>query len=229
MANPFAENIRSAMHLLADLKILNQAGPQYSLAPSDSFKKASLRAVRYREVYDAAIKNQDFNIMLHDHAFFQFSEIKAGLSIRLAYYPNPYQFIEYKNLKVEALEMLASEAISQDEYDQLLTEAYFTCDIPLIRYDLDLDNHCDMYHPAAHFHIGFHAENRWPARRALSPLAFTLKVLKHYYNDVWREKGEPSGEGENSLDERYREAVRHCNFLPEHYFRPHEAERLFIC
>lgn len=229
MTKEFAQDIRKGMLLLAELDLLGQAGPQVSLSPSEFFKKTSLRAVSYREVYDAAIKNQDFNIMLHDHSFFQFSEINPHRSIRLAYYPNPYQFIEFKNLKREALEMVASDSITQDEYEQLLAESHFTCDIPLIRYDLSLDQYCQMYHPAAHFHIGFQAENRWPAKRVLTPFVFTLKILKHYYSDIWKQKGDPNNEGINMLDDKYRKAVRLCGYLSEEYFKDYEADRLFIC
>lgn len=64
---------------------------------------------------------QDFNLMMDDHSYFQFTESKAEEDVRLAYYPNPYQFVEYENDKREALNMLESNEITQDEYEQLLT------------------------------------------------------------------------------------------------------------
>jgi len=172
---------------------------------------------------------QDFNLMLADKSYFQFTEEKEEEEIRLAYYPNPYKFVEYQSHKREALKLLDNNEITEDEYDQLISEEFTTTDIPVIRYDLSLRQYCKNYHPAAHFHIGFFSENRWPVRRKLSPLAFLFKILMHYYPSIWFSIGDSGDPDEpNDLDMQYRTEVASCAFLDTIYFSKMECERLYF-
>ena len=215
------------MKLLADIDELRQAGPFYSLKASSAFKRASLRARSYRDVYDAGAANQDFNCMLNDGSYFQFTETSTN-ELRYAYYPNPYQFVEYLSERDVASMLLEDEEISQEEFDQLISESIFTSDVPLIRYDLSMSQYCSNYHPAAHLHVGFYVENRWAVRRVLTPLAFMLDVLHHYYPKIWRNAGGEVDEDPNDLDDVYRKEIGVCEMLDDEYFTPKEAERLYF-
>lgn len=164
--------------------------------------------------------------MLKDYSYFQFTENKKDENIRLAFYPNPFKFIEYQNNKKEALELFNEEGLTEIEYEQVLSEGDFISDIPLIRYDLSIDQHCENYHPAAHFHIGFNPNNRWPVAKKLTPYAFMLKILMHYYPELWFKHGEQGENEQNSLDIIYREELTKCEFVPQKYFQGIEKERL---
>ncbi|RXE47295.1 DUF2290 domain-containing protein [Chromohalobacter israelensis] len=226
--NSFNKSIRDCFETLEQLDFLAQAGPCNSLRASDDFKKTSLKSQNYREVYDAGVRNQDFNIMLSEHSFFQFT-LEENNDIRLAYYPNPYRFVEYIKYKRDALSLLDDNEITQEEYFQFLSEGDFTCDIPAIRYDYSLEQYCKDYHPAAHFHIGFYAENRWPTNRLLTPHAFLLKTLKHYYLGVWIEEAQKNGNTmDDHLDKKYRKEVFECPKLDEEAFSKEESERFYI-
>lgn len=225
MSDNFRKSLASCLELLAKNELLFQAGPMYSLDASASFKKVARRSMSYKEVYDSGVENQDFNLMLFDQSFFQFTEVKSESDVRLAYYPNPYQFVNYRSQKKEALELLECGELSLSDYEQLVSEEDFTCDIPVIRYDLSLKQHCEKYHPAAHFHIGFFAENRWPVRRVLTPYAFLLKILMHYYPKVWFNVGD-RGDDNNWLDLAYRNELTSCNILQQDFFKQEEVERL---
>ena len=48
----------------------------------------------------------------------------------------------------------------------------------------------ELRHPCSHFHLGHHSENRWAINRVLTPLAFTLLVLKQYYSEEWEVLGD---------------------------------------
>jgi len=228
MRSPFEQSISKCASLLTKLDYLLQAGTLSSLRPTDSFKKAARKAATYREVYELGASSQQFNLMMQDMSFFQFSEAEQGKEARLAYYPNPYHYLEYKSHKVTAQQLLDEGEINFDEFEQLISEADFTCDIPFIRYDLSLKQYCEVLHPAAHLHIGFHAENRWPARRLLTPYAFMLKVLMHYYSKLWVKGKGIDMEVHQMLDDAYRAEVSNCDLLDDCYFKPHETERLYI-
>ncbi|WMN15454.1 DUF2290 domain-containing protein [Pseudomonas piscis] len=224
MTAEFSRSIRKCIDIAAELALLEQCGPAHSLDASGDFKKASRRVDYYRELYDVGTRNQDFNFMLKDQSFFQFSEQRGGEDFRFAYYPNPYSFVEYKSERVAASELLESGDITDLEFDQLISECNFTSDIPLIRYDYSPGQYCQKYHPAAHFHIGFRSENRWPVKRALTPVAFFLKILSHYYINAWR--GAESPDGTNYLEQRYRMEVNACALLEINYFSEEESQRL---
>ena len=229
MSRAFEASIKKCIDLLYEIDFLYQVGTGQSLSASNDFKRVSRRSLSYREVYDTGSKMQDFNLMLVDKSYFQFTEEKEGEEIRLAYYPNPYKFVEYQDHKREALNLLDNREISEDEYDQLISEEFTTTDVPVIRYDLSLRQYCENYHPAAHLHIGFFSNNRWPVRRKLSPLAFLFKILMHYYPTLWFRIGD-SGDPEkpNNLDVQYRAEVITCPFLDSNFFSKIECERIYL-
>lgn len=231
VSQSFNQNIRETIALAEKFGLLFQAGASVSLATPPEVKFISRRAASYREVYDAIISFQSFNLMLDDRSFFQFTEVEANRDVRLAYYPNPYQFAEYLSERREIIQLLDSQEITDIEYEQFTSEAVFTSDIPVIRYDLSLNQHCKFYHPAAHFHIGFHADNRWPVDRVLTPKAFFLKTLYNYYQNKWKaQENSTINEVENVFDTLYRQELRsNCPLIseisPQHFDRV-EQERL---
>ncbi|NGZ69231.1 DUF2290 domain-containing protein [Vibrio aestuarianus subsp. cardii] len=231
MAMTFTQSIIATINLADDLGMLFQAGAANSLNVSYEVKKITRNAVSYREVYDAISTQQEFNLMLSDQSVFQFTENKAQEDIRLVYYPSPYQFVEYQSLKREAIELLNSQELTEVEFEQYITEAEFTCDIPVIRYDLSLGQHCELYHPAAHFHIGFFAENRWSVNRVLTPYSFFMTILLNYYPKIWAsEKNHSEEPKSNRLDVFYRKELKqNCPKISEirpKYFVEIESARL---
>ncbi|MBU1312049.1 MAG: DUF2290 domain-containing protein [Gammaproteobacteria bacterium] len=225
MSNDFGKSVFQSIQFANENNLLYQAGCPSSLIPTDNFKKMSLKANSYRELYDCAICYQDFNLMLFDKSFFQFSEMAKEQEVRLAYFPNPYSFSESLAHRQAANEMLERSEISLDEFEQIISEETFSCDIPIIRYDLSQKQYCEMRHPTAHFHIGFFSENRWPSRRVMTPMSFFLKVLRLYYSGLWDEIDQKQG---NCLDELYRTEIAKCPLVTEDYFSKTEAQRFFF-
>lgn len=228
MNNKFNSSINKSLDILTALDLSLHPMSITSLSVSDNFKKSSLRANAYKDVYDAAIKNHDYNLMMTDKSFFQFTSIKEHKETRLAFYPNPYKFAEYMGHKNEVEKLLNDEEITLSEYEQFLSEGDFTSDIPLIRYDLSLSQYIEHHHPAAHLHIGFKKENRWPVRRILSPYAFTLKILSHYYADVWISLEQSNKLKENWFNNEYQSEISRCEIINVEYFSVNEQKRLYM-
>jgi len=232
----FNKNISKCIQFLDTYNLLFQAGCITSLSASDSFKKIARKSTSYKKLYDTGTKYQDFNFMLIDKSFFQFSRTKVinkitkevNFDLRFVYYPNPYKFVEYQENKIEVENMYENNEITLEEYQQFLSEEFFTSDIPLIRYDLSKNQYCENYHPTAHFHIGFHAENRWPVKRELTPMTFMLKILMHYYIRWWKDLGDDMS-GENKLTKIYRKEISHCRLIEYEYFSTLEEGRLHFC
>jgi hypothetical protein len=76
---------------------------------------------------------------------------------------------------------------------------------------------CEIAHPAAHFHIGRNADNRWPCALLLGPLAFSMLIARLYYPDQRRSRssfeGAPVG---GCLGLRFAEAIRECQVVRDH-------------
>lgn len=230
MLAKFNQSIINCINLANDYGFLAQAGSNTSLKLSAKFIATSRDATSYRELYDVGVETQNFNIMIFDHSFFQFT-IKPeqdGYAIRLAYYPNPYFFIEYMNEKRDALSLFKEDEITLEEYEQLISESSNYSETPIIRYDLSREQYCTNYHPTAHFHIGFNSESRWPVKIILSPLAFFLNIVKNYYMDIWL-KAEINNEPfENILESKYKIELESCPLIEQEYFNHNDEKRLYF-
>lgn len=218
----FNKSISNAIKFLNDIGQLMQAGSPISLNASSDFKKIARSATTYQEVYDAGIKLQQFNVQIKDKSYFQFTMEQGNDEIRLAYYPYPYKYIEFNNQKKMEEELL-NEGYSLEDIEQLISEDYLSYDIPYIRLDISKAQYCPNFHPFAHLHIGFHVENRWPVRRRLSPFAFVLFILNHYYPSICKKLIDNR---ECNILELYQNEVEKCAILEEEFFQPHQQKRL---
>jgi hypothetical protein len=216
----FNTSLRKCLSVLEKIKYYQHVGTINSLKPSSELLRLTKYSAKYTEVYDVAIRNNDFNFVLSDSSFFQFSESSDG--VRFAYYPNPYKFVEYESDKKDALEMLNNNEISPEDYEQLLSESKFMIDTPAIRYDLSYKQYCKDFHPTAHLHVGLFVENRWPVKRHLTPYAFLLKVLSIYYVDLWKEK---NLEDDYYLQNEYKSEAQLCSLISEENFTAEEARK----
>ncbi len=222
----FDKNIRFCSEILLKADFLAQAGVQESLKPSKDFKISSMKEVHYEKIYEIGIKKQDFNILLADYSFFQFSKNNSLGSLRLAYYPNPKKFLMFDGKVYDFLELC--EKYSFEEAQQIIDESEPLNEIPPIRYDFDTFSHCENHHPAAHLHIGSRVENRWPVEKILSPSVFLLKILFLYYRDFWLDNFEHKILDSKCLDELYIQEISKCSSVPNEYFSKKEKVRLYL-
>lgn len=219
----FNESIRHAIKFLNDIDFLMQAGTANSLTASSELKKTTRCAENYKKIYDAGIKLQEFNILMNDHSYFQFSMMCEN-EIRLAYYPNPYNYAEFKN-QIAIIDSFLNEGYPYDEISQLISEDIYSYDIPYIRLDISRQQYCPYFHPFAHFHIGFYSENRWPVKRLLSPFAFVLFILNHYYVTLCKDL---INKKDIDILTLYQDEVDKCPILIEEFFQPDEQKRLYF-
>jgi hypothetical protein len=180
----------------------------------------------YVTIYLAGMNWSFYNFVLFDFSFFQFSW-SSDQSVRYAYYPNPF------SSKVEDLkrrkELVEAGMITEEENLVILREEGIDPRTPLIRYEYAPEQYKELLHPCSHFHIGHHDDNRWALNRILSPLAFTLLILKHYYGPTWKESGtdesDPNG---NKYETGLIEAKVECRLIGDDRFSAIEARSFFF-
>jgi hypothetical protein len=115
------------------------------------------------------------------------------------------------------------------EYLSMLRDARLDPRVPLLRYEHAPDQYKGLHHPCSHFHIGHHADNRWALNRLLTPLAFTLLILKLYYGSVWRDLGlDEADKCGNSFETALIEEKTNCRPIRDALFSALEARSFFF-
>lgn len=184
----------------------------------------------YIDVYLSAMNLSHHNIILSDYSYFQFSMEREGY-VRYAYYPNP--FISGRESDTESFkkltELLQNDFISHEEYLSLLDSKKILNGKPMWRYENAPDQRKRFFHPCSHFHIGFHSENRWPLKRTLTPLAFSMLVFKQYYGNHWRALGDDDHkEISNSFERALIKERQNCRFVSDELFERIEEQSFFF-
>jgi hypothetical protein len=198
-----------------------------SLEVNEEFRDLVLSDERsYITVYLSGINLSHYNFLLTDYSYFQFSWSPSD-SVRYAYYPNPFEGsgADFKRWR----ELVESDLITQDEYLSILRDARLDPRVPLLRYEYAPDQYKQLHHPCSHLHIGHQADNRWALNRLLTPRAFTLLILKHYYGAVWRDIGrDESDECGNSFETALIDEKTNCRPIRDALFSALEARSFFL-
>ncbi|OPA87541.1 hypothetical protein BFW88_18780 [Pseudomonas fluorescens] len=217
---------------LADKLGLAAAFSNPNLLPLNiEFRDAILSAEStYIDVYLTAMNLSHHNIILSDYAYFQFSMERDGY-VRYAYYPNPFiSGTESETTSFRKLtELFENEFISHEQYLSLLDSKKNLNGKPMWRYENAPDQRKRFFHPCSHFHIGFHSENRWPLKRTLTPLAFSMLVFKQYYGEEWRLLGDDDDpEISNSFERALIRERQNCHVVSDDLFEKIEEQAFFF-
>lgn len=184
----------------------------------------------YTTIYLKGLSKSHYNFSLLDYSYFQFSCFGED-NVRYAYYPNPFlaggvdSVDEFKQLQ----DLVEADLIGYEDYLALLRERPYQGRVPLIRYENAPHQYKELCHPCSHFHIGLHGEDRWPLNRLLTPYAFTLLILKHYYGEHWRKHGDDEvNEFLNSFDEKLALEKSNCTPISASFFSAKESRSFFF-
>lgn len=185
----------------------------------------------YDIVYKTAMKNRDYDFVLFDGSFLQFSVTNSdsGLDngiIRYAYFPNPRKHQTYGEFLMDN-DTTYEEAgdLFAEEYEQYVSEARLKNIVTPIRYDYDFGAYQkDSHHPVSHLHIGSEENVRIPISKILTPQAFMLLVIRNMYYDHWKKA---------LLDDTFLPIVervkQQCPDLGQDKFTEFEKKQPYIC
>jgi hypothetical protein len=195
----FVTSLQSAGKVFDALGLLKMRGVKLICydGVSQAFKNAAQQA-DYYTVYKTAIENFDYDILLADDSLLQFSfaEDEEGSMpiIRYAFFQNPKHYTSYNSY----LDLLRKDGVVveesnedigdtfREEHEQYLIEAQVNSECTSIRYDTDLKNYRPRVHSFAHMHIGNYGEVRLPCDKIITPLKFSLFILRHVYYTDWK-------------------------------------------
>jgi hypothetical protein len=184
----FARKIRAAWSFLKDrVKLVRTVSSLAPLAVDEVFRRLVLDPdASYRAIYLLGLSRSHYNLLLSDYAYLQFSWASPA-SWRLAYYPNPWiTGVASAEEAVGSWEEFEQHGLlANEDVDELIADLPYLASVPPIRFEYSVDQYREIDHPAAHMHIGRHAENRWPFARLLDPLTFSMVIVKLYYPALW--------------------------------------------
>ncbi len=146
------------------------------------------RSKTYEDMYKCAMENDDYDFLLKDGSFFQFSidVDKSGENVRLAYYPSICQ-ISYSQFLRDELDVVYEEVGDEfiELYHQFVIEQIPDAVTPL-RYDYNERIYTEMIHSAAHLHFGHEENIRVPINKKMKPLLFVKLVTEYYFYEQWK-------------------------------------------
>lgn len=150
----------------------------------------------YKIVFETARNNLDYDFLLQDQSFLQFSyetdKDEQVTSIRYAYYEVPLNILSFDEFvqdisERENLDSIEWLPVLEELYSQAHDEASLKHEVMPMRYDYSPGLYDGIKHPASHFHIGNNNQIRIPCSYVLSPAGFVAFVVRHVYWNVWKE------------------------------------------
>ena len=166
----------SKFNLINLLKQIDLFGEMNYSIPENSFDKNKFskeflsvsQKGTYKEIYDCAMENKDYDFRLKDNSIMQFTIEKDTrrniMKLRYAYYKCPY--LIFGNNEAESTDVFLENYVS-------------------IRYDYDLNEYKETIHPISHFHIGNDNNLRIPINKVVEPLEFGIFIIRNIYVKEW--------------------------------------------
>lgn len=188
----FKISIQTSIKLLKHINLFKGIGPKEFGEYSDEFKKVC-RNNKHIEIYNTIRDNLDYEILLSDDSFFQFSYSPNYL--RFSFIQNPrFNCSKYDYLKIcfpdddlnSLMENEIAGLIDENEYEQFLNEQEINSNLIYFRYDYDKTGYNPLLHACSHIHIGLNENLRIPSSIILTPLEFVIFAVKQCHYDVWK-------------------------------------------
>ena len=187
----FATSYTESIRLLKDLNLLKEENV-HNRSYSDACPMYS-RSKEYKVIYQNLVDYRDYDVLLKDDSMFQMS-YQSG-EYRLMFIQNPLEymsfetFLENSGWEIDQENLEELHELYDDDYSQTLEEMNLNSGDMYLRYDVDFHGRKDNenIHAYTHLHVGLNNNIRIPVGRYMSPLAFTMFVIRHVYYDVWVE------------------------------------------
>ncbi len=147
---------------------------------------SACRGKSYREIYEYLYKNQHYDMQLHDNSLVQYRKGRLFPNdLSYAYYESPFQTLTFAEFLEENVGIIDSDEREEyrPEYEDYLSTCPLKESITPIRYDFAPHQYHEGLHPASHLHFGHETEIRVGTKKILSPLSFTIFLIRQHYPD----------------------------------------------
>lgn len=228
----FNTSITDSIDLLKKFNLYKSTGPKGTGVYSQEFMKLS-KGNDVVTIYECAIKNKDYDILLKDDSIIQFQ--KKDTDLRYAYIQNPYHFVSKQDyltsiFTLDDLELYSDqltnidELIDEEEYEQFLNEQKLNSISNYFRYDCSPAGYDPLIHSYSHFHIGMNSNVRIPTSKIITPLKFTIFCVRNTYFEDWKKQFKSNP---NFKDDILR-IKKECGDLDKTMWSNHESNDLYL-
>ena len=188
----FSNSIIESIKLFKEYDLLYKENSyNINILSSSKYKQfiSECRKLSYPEYYRYALENDNYDILLKDNSFLQFTfdynSIKKSGIIRLAYYPSICRISYEEFLKMNELTYDECREEFVDDYQQYLIEQIPENTTPL-RYDFDPYLYTERTHSSSHVHFGDSEDIRIPLNSIIKPVLFSKLVIEYYFYKAWK-------------------------------------------
>ena len=225
--NQILSSIKKSSALLDDIGLLNSFVNAHTLDVNDAFMKISFNhESKYEEIYLTGLEQQNYNFILNDYSYFQFSfreqeDRRNGWTkpyARYAFYPNPFE--QNEGGLEEIYRMYKDEEIDFEEYSQAISEYKPLLKRLPVRYDLSFRQFEKVYHPTSHFHFTLSENSRLASNKVFSPLVFTMMIMNTYYLDEWMAHSQ--SKGSFYLESMFKREISLCENISDYNTKDNE-------
>lgn len=222
----FWSSFTESTRLLKKLSLLKENNAHKRIPYSENCFEYS-RSKDYRELYQKLVDNRDYDLLLKDDSMFQMSF--SGGNVRLVFIQNPLEyesfeeFIESIGWDNEPVTIELLHEMFDDDYSQALEGMSLNVGATYLRYDVDSRGRIgnENIHAYTHLHIGLNNNIRIPVGRYMTPLAFTMFVIRHVYYDIWVDAVRRS---QMTFDYKNK-----CDTLPAELWTELEKKDFYLC
>lgn len=137
----------------------------------------------YLEKFNIALRNSDYDIILEDGSFFQFTAT-SDEDIHYSFFHKIEQTLTHEEFLNKYLTEDNYDSIEQ-EYEMYLSTDKTRINSCPIRFDVAEKEYKEGLHAFAHLHIGVGTEIRIPFDKIIKPAFFVDFVIKHIYKSKW--------------------------------------------
>lgn len=191
---------------------------------SDVFKKLS-REESYQPLYQRGIEYNEYDFLLADYSFLQFSMEELSGSVRMAYYPNPNIIESYEKYLEKEWDSTVEEVgdTYREFYEKYNDDEAPQRQVTPLRYDCDVKEYIEVIHSASHLHFGSQGV-RVNCRYLLTPLAFVTLIVDLYYYSCWKEILLK----ETCLSPVVFSVKKQCDLIKKEYFSEKDKEYFYL-
>lgn len=220
----FWSSYTESVKFLKNVKLLKENNTHKRMPYSKVIADYS-RVLDYKELYQNLVDHRDYDILLIDDSMFQMNI--RGEEIRMMFIQNPLLHISFESFLENMGWDVKPEQIDQyhelfyDDYNQTLEGMKLNGGAVYMRYDVDAIGRegNENIHAYTHLHIGINNKIRIPVGVFITPIAFTMFVVRHVYYDNWVD---------SAKTDYVKKYVKHCDPLPEELWTERERQQLFI-
>jgi hypothetical protein len=186
----FVVSLEDVWKILKEVKLdgSRQSYPLFPKHPRSNFKGLS-----YLQIYQACLELGYFHFQLLDNSLLEFrADCFQPLVMSYVFYECPYQIVSFEEFVSKIIndqsdldDLGTIYEIYEEQYLSTISRDIkkFVCPI---RYDYNESLYSPGIHPVSHMHIGLNNEIRIGLRRVLTPLSFTLFIIRQCYPNKWK-------------------------------------------